>query len=96
MFCKNNTYACVLLKVINSKKSILITVDVEDWFQVENFKPWIPYSTWPERELRVEKNTHKLLDIFDTAGSTHKPVKATFFTLGWIAKRMPHLIREIH
>ncbi len=84
------------LKVINSKKSILITVDVEDWFQVENFKPWIPYSTWSERKLRVEKNTHKLLDIFDTAGSTHNPVKATFFTLGWIAKRMPHLIREIH
>ena len=84
------------MKVINSKKSILITVDVEDWFQVENFKPWIPYSTWPDRELRVEKNTHKLLDIFDTIGSTHNPVNATFFILGWIAKRMPHLIREIH
>ncbi len=81
---------------MNSKKSILITVDVEDWFQVENFKPWIPYSTWPERELRVEKNTHKLLDIFDMAVSALKPVKATFFTLGWIAERMPHMIREIH
>ena len=34
---------------------ILITIDVEDWFQVENFKPWIPFSTWDTRELRVEQ-----------------------------------------
>jgi polysaccharide deacetylase family protein (PEP-CTERM system associated) len=46
-------------------KSILITIDVEDWFQVENFKPYIPFSSWPERELRVERNVHKLLDLFD-------------------------------
>ena len=44
---------------------LLITVDVEDWFQVENFKQWIPFSSWPSRESRVEKNTHQLLDLFD-------------------------------
>ena len=46
------------------KHSILITIDVEDWFQVENFKSYIPFSTWNRRELRVEKNVHTLLDIF--------------------------------
>jgi len=46
-------------------KSILITIDVEDWFQVENFKPYIPFSSWPERELRVERNVHKLLNLFE-------------------------------
>ena len=51
---------------MNSDKYILLTIDVEDWFQVENFKPWIPFSTWDERELRVEKNTHRLLDLFDS------------------------------
>ena len=45
---------------------ILLTIDVEDWFQVENFRPWIPFHTWDQRELRVERNTHQLLDLFDS------------------------------
>ena len=84
-------------------KSILLTIDVEDWFQVENFKPWIPYSTWDSRELRVEQNVSRLLDLFDTCSSTqnsrhptHNPIRTTFFVLGWIAKRLPHMVREIH
>ncbi len=80
-----------------ANKSILITIDVEDWFQVENFKPWIPFSSWDSYELRVEKNTHHLLDLFDSInlGGPQK-VAATFFVLGWIAERLPHLVREIH
>ena len=87
-------------------KSILITIDVEDWFQVENFKQHIPFSSWDSRELRVEKNTHRLLDLFDstalhnqqpTTNNTHpKKLCATFFVLGWLAERLPNLIREIH
>jgi len=77
----------------------LLTIDVEDWFQVENFKPWIPYSTWETRELRVEQNVHRLLDLFDSIRSNSaemtSKVKATFFILGWIAQRLPHLVREI-
>lgn len=83
--------------------TILLTIDVEDWFQVENFKPWIPFSSWSSHELRVEKNTHRILDLLDSFngprktgnGRGNKPA-ATFFVLGWIAKRVPHLIREIH
>ena len=57
-----------LMNSINgtTTKHILLTIDVEDWFQVENFKPYIPFSSWPERELRVEQNTHRLLDLFDS------------------------------
>ena len=44
---------------------ILLTIDVEDWFQVENFKECIPFSSWSSYELRVEKNTHRLLDLLD-------------------------------
>jgi len=76
------------------KSYILLTVDVEDWFQVENFKPWIPYSTWDSRELRVEKNTHRILDLFDSINGLQ--VNATFFVLGWIAERLPDLVREIY
>ena len=52
--------------------TILITIDVEDWFQVENFRPWIPFDTWDQRELRVEQNTHRLLNLFDSVGSAGK------------------------
>ena len=79
--------------------NIILTIDVEDWFQVENFKPWVPYSTWSFRELRVEKNTHQLLDLFDSFKQlqpTSNPPKATFFILGWIAERLPDLVKEIH
>ena len=156
---------------------ILLTIDVEDWFQVENFKQCIPFSSWSSYELRVEKNTHHLLDLLDSIklqpsgygdfdseskiqnpessiqhlvppqarlprvakhcgqggprscqaerggqGTTgqvkrsssmpcemqslfhrgeavlHPPAKlrATFFVLGWIAERLPQLVREIH
>jgi peptidoglycan-N-acetylglucosamine deacetylase len=151
---------------------ILLTIDVEDWFQVENLRSCCPVSLWPSHELRVERNTHRILDLFDeiklkktvdsrqnterggqslTAGNIrqrttkneeqltggglpsvvgghshgqlitdngeHRPadlppqakrssseailqasprIRATFFVLGWIAERLPHLVREIH
>lgn len=79
------------LRPNNSSKSILITVDVEDWFQVENLRPAFPIETWDSRELRIEKSTHRLLDLFN-----RHDVQATFFVLGWIAERLPRLISEIH
>jgi polysaccharide deacetylase family protein (PEP-CTERM system associated) len=104
---------------------------------VENFKRYIPFSSWPNCELRVERNTHRILDLLDSQRSavsgqpsvsrdrmtptntkfstpnpelnnTYKPSamshelgcysnpKGTFFVLGWIAERLPHLVREIH
>ncbi len=77
----------------SESKTILLTFDVEDWFQVENFKKCIPYSTWSSRELRVERNTRELLELLSDAPAR---VSATFFILGWIAERCPELVREIH
>ena len=74
------------------KPSILLTFDVEDWFQVENLKSQIPVSTWHQRELRVEKNTHVILDLLDSFSSNPK---ATFFVLGWVAQKCPGLVHEI-
>ena len=74
------------------RKTILLTFDVEDWFQVENFKNYIPFSSWESKELRVEKNVLELLDILD---GFPDPIPATFFVLGWIAERCPGLVREI-
>ncbi len=67
-----------------------MTVDVEDYFQVSAFEPFIKKSDWDKQECRVELNTHRLLDLF----AQHE-TKATFFTLGWVAERYPELIRRI-
>ncbi len=125
---------------------ILLTIDVEDWFQVENFKNYIPFSSWPSYELRVEKNSHHILDLLDSITLEETGVRgqgsgvrelnvenmnaesearvqqpetrnskftarngqrttdngrgdklhATFFILGWLAERLPGLVREIH
>src|SRR6185503_17840992 len=67
-----------------------LSVDVEDWFQVGAFETVISRDSWETRERRVEHNTDAVLSLFDEAG-----VKATFFTLGWVAARHPALIRRI-
>jgi polysaccharide deacetylase family protein (PEP-CTERM system associated) len=69
---------------------ILITVDLEDWFQVENLRPVFPQSSWDMCESRIERNTRPLLDLFDK----HR-VRTTFFVLGLIAERFPGLVREV-
>ena len=67
-----------------------LTIDVEDYFQVSAFAPYIPRSEWDSRECRVERNVNRILEMLDT----HQ-TKATFFTLGWIAERYPQLVRDI-
>ena len=67
-----------------------MTVDVEDYFQVSAFEPYIAKEHWDTLPHRVERNTHKILDIF-----LDKNIKATFFTLGWVAERYPDLIKRI-
>jgi len=67
-----------------------LSFDIEDWFQVENLRPLIPRRDWDKYELRVERNTLKILDIL-----RKYKTKATFFVLGWIAERCPKLVRKI-
>jgi polysaccharide deacetylase family protein (PEP-CTERM system associated) len=70
--------------------SAAMSVDVEDWFQVENLKPVIARSSWETRERRVERNTMRILELLHEGGA-----RATFFVLGWVAERHPGLIRRI-
>ncbi|MBH1993120.1 MAG: DUF3473 domain-containing protein [Sphingomonadaceae bacterium] len=67
-----------------------LSVDVEDWFQVGAFERTIQRGHWDGLTHRVEGNTDAVLDLFAQAD-----VKATFFTLGWVAERYPALIRRI-
>lgn len=67
-----------------------LSVDVEDWFQVGAFENTIDRSDWEGLNRRVEANTDACLAMFAKAD-----IKATFFTLGWVAHRHPQLIRRI-
>jgi len=78
-------------------KHFLLTVDVEDWFQVENLRPWMPLSTWSSQQLRIEQSTQRILDVLASRTDEQgRPLQATFFVLGWIARKKPSLVREIH
>jgi len=68
----------------------LASFDVEDWFHAENLRASLGGAAWSSLEARVERNTHEVLDILAETGAT-----ATFFVLGWIARRHPGLVRRI-
>ena len=67
-----------------------MSVDVEDWFQVQAFAGVIARDRWEGLDRRVEANTDRVLAQFAEA-----KVHATFFTLGWVAERHPALVRRI-
>jgi polysaccharide deacetylase family protein (PEP-CTERM system associated) len=72
------------------KLPAVFSVDVEDYFQVEAFSSVVDRARWGEYPLRVEDNTKRVLDLLDRHDTT-----ATFFVLGWVAERLPGLVREI-
>jgi polysaccharide deacetylase family protein (PEP-CTERM system associated) len=74
-----------------SEKPNAMTVDVEEYFTIQNLNERVPRDRWPAQPLRADDQTRRLLDLFDTHG-----VKATFFVLGWVAERHAKLVREIH
>ncbi len=67
-----------------------LSVDVEDWFQVGAFERTLRRADWDGLTHRVEANSDAVLDLLAQAD-----VKATFFTLGWVAERYPALMRRI-
>ena len=67
-----------------------MSVDIEEWFQVGAFEGVISRSEWDSLPHRVESNVLAILDLFAQAG-----VRATFFTLGWVAQRHGGLMRHI-
>ena len=67
-----------------------LTIDVEDYFQVSAFAPYIRRDQWTAQECRVERNVDRILAML-----AEREVQATFFTLGLVAERYPSLVRRI-
>jgi polysaccharide deacetylase family protein (PEP-CTERM system associated) len=66
------------------------TVDVEDYFQVEGFAKVIERSSWDGFRTRVGASTTTLLDML-----AQRKIRATFFVLGWVARKHPEIVRQI-
>jgi polysaccharide deacetylase family protein (PEP-CTERM system associated) len=67
-----------------------LTIDVEDYFHVTAFERHVHRDEWDSYELRVAANISRILTILD---EFH--IRATFFILGWVAKRAPEMVRDI-
>ena len=76
------------MRVVSFKN--VVSVDVEDYFQVEALAHVVQRSQWNRYACRVEGNTRRLLELFAA-----REVQATFFVVGWVAERFPALVREI-
>jgi polysaccharide deacetylase family protein (PEP-CTERM system associated) len=68
----------------------LLTVVLEDYFQVAPLRQVIPTRRWSRFETRVERNTGKALALL-----AEYSIKATFFVVGWIADEMPEVVRQV-
>ena len=75
---------------MHSEIKNVLTIDVEDYFHVAALSKSINREDWGEISPRIKNNMFRLLELFD-----EKNVRATFFVLGWVAKRFPEIIREI-
>ena len=53
----------------SSEAPMAMSIDVEDWFQVENLKAAIPRDSWETQERRVEKNTRRMLELINKHGA---------------------------
>lgn len=69
----------------------ILTIDVEDYYMVSAFADVVKFEDWCKYESRIEKNVDTILNLLSEHG-----VKATFFTLGWVAECFPLMVRKIH
>lgn len=70
--------------------SNILSIDVEEYFHANNLQKVAPVSSWDTLPSRVVDSTNKLLKLL-----SRKSVKATFFVLGYVAKKHPSLVKEI-
>ena len=73
------------MKIVNA-----FSVDVEDYYMVSAYADVVRLDEWERHESHVEANTRRVMDLLDEYG-----IKATFFTLGWVAERQPAMVRAM-
>jgi polysaccharide deacetylase family protein (PEP-CTERM system associated) len=80
----------IMTSPTNTPVQHIFSVDVEDYFQVNAFEATVQRSQWDSFPSRIERNMDRLLDLLN-----RKKVLGTFFTLGWIGRKFPEIVRRI-
>ena len=68
----------------------ILTFDVEEWFHLLDFDATRSEAEWNRYEVRIHENVDRILGILDETDT-----KATFFIIGWVAKKYPEVVRKI-
>lgn len=66
------------------------TIDIEEWFHLLEFAGTKEEAQWNNFESRIHSNVDRILDILDESNN-----KATFFVVGWVAKKYPEIVKKI-
>jgi len=69
----------------------ILTFDIEDWFHILHKYPDNILDKWGSYEVRIHNNMDKIFQIL-----SDNDVKATFFVIGYIARKHPEIIKRIH
>jgi len=70
--------------------AMAMSVDVEEYFQVQAFARLIPRGEWARWPSRIEANLDRMLALLAESGT-----RGTFFVLGCVAIEHPDLVRRI-
>ena len=68
----------------------ILTFDIEEWFHILDHDNISKEHHWDDFEYRLEKNLDRILDLLIA-----REQKATFFVLGWVARKFPELVKKI-
>lgn len=68
----------------------ILTFDIEEWFHLLDHPSTRTEEEWAKFPARIHENVARILDMLDRNNQ-----KATFFCLGWVAKKYPEVIKKI-
>lgn len=69
----------------------ILTFDIEEWFHILDNDSTKLENSWSSYEYRLESNMNRIFELLDKNNQ-----KATFFVLGWVAKKQPQIVKKIH
>ena len=68
----------------------ILTFDIEEWFHILDNESIKSEKEWSNYEYRLDANMDRIFELLERENQ-----KATFFCLGWIARKFPHIIKRI-
>tara|TARA_B100000674_G_C37869866_1_gene928953 strand:+ start:503 stop:1381 length:879 start_codon:yes stop_codon:yes gene_type:complete len=68
----------------------ILTFDIEDWFHILHKYPENILEKWGNYEVRIHNGMDRIFKVL-----LDNDIKATFFVVGYIARKHPEIIRKI-